>query len=188
MVAKSIQCRRTASRSDFSSVRANSACAGISMAQNRSADLRLMYMAITLSVKYSGATGFPAPRIGCSQSPKPISTSPSGLRTEYRYDKYRSIDSLHSCAGSRSPRMRQICQQSSVRMLSHAGPLPHAKPHPPVGTIPGRLPRRSCARQMLRSHSRKLLSGVSVSIMCSADAAASPVQPFFSRCGQSVGK
>ena len=37
------------------------------------------------------------------------------------------------------------------------------------------------------SHSLKLRSAAKLSIICSAESAISPVQPFFSRCGQSVG-
>ena len=54
--------------------------------------------------------------------------------------------------------------------------------------IPGSSPESFIDLQMLRSHSRQLRSGMRAIVICSAERAASPVQPFFSRCGQSVGK
>src|SRR5512147_1369981 len=73
------------------------------------------------------------------------------------------------------------------KALSHAGPLPQSYPQPAVGTIPGSAPSDRISSEMSRIHLVYPGALSNMNMANSAARCASAIQPFFSRCGQSVG-
>lgn len=186
MVSRSSRWVRTASRSDAAIFSQNSFCGCISMASNRTAILRQMSIAVTLSAK--DQRGMRAGSLGAHQSPR---QSRQSLFCHAGWS-----GNVHS-AGSRRrlPRHAQVTAQLVKEIRQHhqhavpGRPLPPKRAHPPRGHNAGALTRCApMALRILRIHSRVIDIGVQVQQGMLRRQCRVGRPAVFSRCGQSVGK